>query len=103
MRRWPNVGLLLGQRRRRGPTANQLCANVSCLLGCELARECDPRFTNKNSNNQQCGLNGRTKAYIIIYPYYQMLSRNKLLLTKYKLFITVDQPQKIYFLLLIHG
>ena len=28
-----NAGLMLGQRRRRGPTLIQHCKNVSCLLG----------------------------------------------------------------------
>ena len=33
MRRRPNVGLLLGRRRRRRPTVNQRWADVACLLG----------------------------------------------------------------------
>ena len=33
-RRWPKVVLLLGRRRKRGPTVKQHWVSASCLLGC---------------------------------------------------------------------
>ena len=56
MRRRPNVGLLLGHRRRRWATVNQRWANVSYLL-CSRLRLC------KSSNQRWCRSRSRSRCW----------------------------------------
>ena len=44
-----NVVLMLGQRRRRGPTLNQHCLNISCLLCSDI-----DSTTKKRQKNGDC-------------------------------------------------